>query len=227
MAAANAGGGGAAYGAQPGQQQPPYPGHQSQQQPGQYQAYPGQQQQPPYPGGAGGPVQQQQYGQGQSGFPVQPQPLQFPSQYPNQGPPIPQRPQQYGQQYAVQPPAAQYDNPNYSNNYGSQQQNQQYSQSPRPSVNQYQAAPQGQVANPQMFRQSLQDTIQEKNLHNMFQNPQILDQICSTAPQKVDQLCQAWRVPREVGQDIVKLGLFDIILFLGKGSAINTISIGH
>jgi len=37
----------------------------------------------------------------------------------------------------------------------------------------------------------------------------------SQAPGKVEQLCQTWRVPREVGQDIVKLALFDIILYVG------------
>jgi hypothetical protein len=50
----------------------------------------------------------------------------------------------------------------------------------------------------------------------MFPNPQILDQICQVAPAKVEQLCQTWRVPREVGQDIVKLALFDIIIYVGN-----------
>jgi hypothetical protein len=49
----------------------------------------------------------------------------------------------------------------------------------------------------------------------MFPDPRQIDQICQAAPAKVDQLCQTWRVPREVGQDIVKLALFDIILYIG------------
>lgn len=53
----------------------------------------------------------------------------------------------------------------------------------------------------------------------MFPNPGLLDQIAQAAPAKVDQLCQQWRVPREVGQDIVKLALFDIILFIGMRPA--------
>lgn len=69
---------------------------------------------------------------------------------------------------------------------------------------------------PSAFRSSLQATINEKQIQAMFSNPQILDQICQAAPAKVEQLCQTWRVPREVGQDIVKLALFDIIIYVGK-----------
>jgi hypothetical protein len=61
----------------------------------------------------------------------------------------------------------------------------------------------------------LQQTIQEKNIQSLFPNPAILDQICQVAPGKVQQLIQTWRVEPEVGQDIVKLALFDIILYVG------------
>lgn len=62
--------------------------------------------------------------------------------------------------------------------------------------------------------------IREKNLSNMFPpNHPLLDRIASQAPAKVDQLCAQWRVPREVGQDITKLGLFDIILYIGETKA--------
>lgn len=43
-----------------------------------------------------------------------------------------------------------------------------------------------------------------------------LDKYASRAASQVDQLCTRWRVPREVGQDLVKLALFDIILYIGK-----------
>jgi hypothetical protein len=61
----------------------------------------------------------------------------------------------------------------------------------------------------------LQSTIQEKGLQNFYPpgSPR-LDQIAQTASQKVDILCQHWRVNREIGQDIVKLALFDIILYI-------------
>ena len=46
-------------------------------------------------------------------------------------------------------------------------------------------------------------------------NDQRLDFYANKASSQVEQLCQKWRVPREVGQDIVKLALFDIILYIG------------
>ncbi|ATZ58561.1 hypothetical protein BCIN_16g03080 [Botrytis cinerea B05.10] len=74
--------------------------------------------------------------------------------------------------------------------------------------------PGGSSIPPQAVKQSLEATIREKNLGSFFRNPQILDQICAIAPQKIDQLCQTWNVPKELGADIVKLALFDIILFV-------------
>ena len=43
-----------------------------------------------------------------------------------------------------------------------------------------------------------------------------LDRYAIAAPAKIDQLCARWNVPREVGQDLVKLALFDIILYIGR-----------
>lgn len=74
------------------------------------------------------------------------------------------------------------------------------------------------MASPDAFRRTLQETINEKGIQAMFPDPRFLDQICQAAPSRVDQLCQAWRVPREVGQDIVKLALFDIIIYVGMFS---------
>lgn len=61
----------------------------------------------------------------------------------------------------------------------------------------------------------MQDTIQEKNLMGFYPpgSPQI-DQIAQRAAQQVNQLCTQWRIPAEVGQDIVKLALFDTILYI-------------
>jgi hypothetical protein len=115
--------------------------------------------------------------------------------------------QQYGQ-----PPPQQY-------GYGQQQQYPPQGQYSAPHPGQYGgAAPVGgaPMLPPSAFRASLQATIDEKRIQAMFPNPQVLDQICQVAPSKVEQLCQTWRVPREVGQDIVKLALFDIIIYVGK-----------
>lgn len=58
-------------------------------------------------------------------------------------------------------------------------------------------------------------TIHEKQLQNMYPpNSPAVDQIAARVTTQVDQLCATWRVPREVGQDIVKLALFDVILYI-------------
>ena len=44
-------------------------------------------------------------------------------------------------------------------------------------------------------------------------SPQV-DQIAQRAAGQVNQLCAQWRIPAEVGQDIVKLALFDVILYI-------------
>jgi hypothetical protein len=61
----------------------------------------------------------------------------------------------------------------------------------------------------------LQATIQEKGLQNFYppNSPQ-LDQIAQGAAPKVDMLCQSWRVNPEIGRDVIKLALFDIILYI-------------
>ncbi len=43
-----------------------------------------------------------------------------------------------------------------------------------------------------------------------------LDRYAALAPAKVDQMCSQWQIPMEVGRDLVKLALFDIILYIGK-----------
>ena len=43
-----------------------------------------------------------------------------------------------------------------------------------------------------------------------------LDNYARRAPAQVDELCARWHVPREIAQDVAKLALFDIILYLGE-----------
>lgn len=61
----------------------------------------------------------------------------------------------------------------------------------------------------------MQTTIQEKNLQGFYPpgSPQI-EQIAQRASGQVDQLCAQWRINPEIGQDIVKLALFDVILYI-------------
>lgn len=65
------------------------------------------------------------------------------------------------------------------------------------------------------YKTMLQQTIQEKGLQSFYPpgTPQ-LEQIAQIAAQKVSSLCAEWRVNREIGQDIVKLALYDIILYI-------------
>ncbi|KAK8902533.1 hypothetical protein QC760_009036 [Botrytis cinerea] len=126
------------------------------------------------------------------------------------------------------PPGLQAGQPPYPTGgqpqYGQGQQGQQYQAYPGgppppqggapPRAGPLGYVPGGSSIPPQAVKQSLEATIREKNLGSFFRNPQILDQICAIAPQKIDQLCQTWNVPKELGADIVKLALFDIILFV-------------
>ncbi|KFY78856.1 hypothetical protein V499_02101 [Pseudogymnoascus sp. VKM F-103] len=150
--------------------------------------------QPPYPGGPAGGQPPYPGGPAQGGQPPYPgggAPAYqaYPGAAPQgQGPPQ----GQYGQQQAYAAPPPQQGYP------------QQGGQKP---VRQAQT-------NPQAYRGLLQATIQEKNLQSFFSNPATLDQICQGAPGKVQHLVQTWKVEPEVGQDIVKLALFDIILYV-------------
>ena len=43
-----------------------------------------------------------------------------------------------------------------------------------------------------------------------------LDKYAALAPAKVQQYCNRYKIPIEVGRDLVKLALFDIILYIGE-----------
>lgn len=59
--------------------------------------------------------------------------------------------------------------------------------------------------------------IQEKQLQNMIPfNDQRLDRYAAVAPAKVQQYCNRFHIPIEVGRDLVKLALFDIVLYIGE-----------
>ncbi|OJD16866.1 hypothetical protein AJ78_03010 [Emergomyces pasteurianus Ep9510] len=175
-------------------QQPAY----SQQPPGAYGQH--QQQSPPQQQHYGAPPQQPPYGQSYS----QQYPQQQQQPYPQSQSPYGQRPGQYPPQGAPgYPPQGA---PGYP------------PQGPPPQGAPQYGAPPPQQGGPHMiaaYKQVLMSTIQEKNLHTMYPpNSPILDQIASRVTNQIDQLCATWRVPREVGQDILKLALFDVILYI-------------
>jgi hypothetical protein len=66
-------------------------------------------------------------------------------------------------------------------------------------------------------------TIQEKNLQS-FYPPDRLDRLVQSlandAPAKVDRLVHEWSVPQEVAMDVMKLALFDVILYVDDSGSI-------
>lgn len=61
----------------------------------------------------------------------------------------------------------------------------------------------------------MQQTIQEKGLSAFYPpNSPVLDQIAQRASFQVDRLCQTWRINKEIGNDIVKLALYDVVIYI-------------
>lgn len=71
-------------------------------------------------------------------------------------------------------------------------------------------------ADENLFRQSLEQCIREKNLQNMpaFRDPSYITNVARIAGPKVESLCRSWQIPLEVGKDIVRLALFDIVIYV-------------
>ncbi|KAL8954969.1 MAG: hypothetical protein Q9183_006846, partial [Haloplaca sp. 2 TL-2023] len=66
-----------------------------------------------------------------------------------------------------------------------------------------------------IYKNLLQATIQQKSLQNMIPpNHPNLEKYAQRAASQIQQVCQRWEIPREVGQDFVKLALFDIVLYI-------------
>ncbi|KAJ9645045.1 hypothetical protein H2204_001507 [Knufia peltigerae] len=182
--------------------------------------------------------QQQQYGQ-QLGVPPQggyqgggyqsPQPQSAYTSYQSQYQP----PNQYGAPQYQQQPYQQQQNSGYG--YGGPQ-GQGQGQTPYPGgpqgggppPQQYGGQPQygggpggpggpppAPVGNVGGYKQLLQAAIQEKGLQSFYPpNSPILDQIANRAAQQVAQLAAAWRINSEIASDIVKLALYDVVLYI-------------
>ena len=61
----------------------------------------------------------------------------------------------------------------------------------------------------------MQEAIQENGLQNMYPpNHPLLDQIARTASHKISMLCAEWRLEEENASDLVKLALFDVVLYI-------------
>lgn len=74
---------------------------------------------------------------------------------------------------------------------------------------------QGSPAEIAAYKDSLVKVVQEKRLQNVYPpNDQRLDRYAAMAPGKINHVCQRFNIPLEVGRDLVKLALFDIILYI-------------
>jgi hypothetical protein len=115
------------------------------------------------------------------------------------------------------------------------QQQPPYGQPPPQQQQQYGAPPPQQYgapggAPPQMsgpgdvagYQRQLEQAIQEKNLQVFYPpgSPQI-PQIAARAAQQVDRLCQAWRIQKEIANDIVRLALYDVIIYIDDSGSMS------
>lgn len=73
------------------------------------------------------------------------------------------------------------------------------------------------------YTRQLQQAIQEKQLDRRFYKPgdPRLPGIAQRAAQQVDRLCQAWRIQREIATDIVRLALYDVIIFIDDSGSMS------
>ncbi|KAF9883784.1 hypothetical protein FE257_002814 [Aspergillus nanangensis] len=216
----------------PGSAQPqsPYPTSPPppQQQPGQYQAYPPSvppnkpvpSPSPVYPAYSGAP--QASPSPAQQGYPPAsygaPPPPQGYRQAPPYGQPPPAQPYGAPGQYPPQSPAP-YPPQNAPYQGGP----------PRPAGPPYGApgpgAPPARATEQQLaaYRQILIGTIQENQIQQ-FYPPDRLDRLvqglANDAPAKINKLAHEWNVPQEIAMDILKLALFDVILYVDDSGSI-------
>lgn len=65
------------------------------------------------------------------------------------------------------------------------------------------------------FKTLLMSCVQEKGLQAFYPpNSPLLDQIASRAPAQIAQIAAQWRIPQEIASDIVKLALYDVVLYV-------------
>lgn len=100
--------------------------------------------------------------------------------------------------------------------------------SPFPPVGQYGhpgGAPAGPATDQEVaaYRQLLVNAIQEKHLQSFYppdRLDRIVGQLAYEAPSKINRLVQEWGIPVEIATDVMKLALFDVILFVDDSGSI-------
>ena len=70
----------------------------------------------------------------------------------------------------------------------------------------------------QSYQRELERAIQEKQLQRFYgpgsPGQQMIPQIAQRAAQAVERVVQAWRIPREIANDIVRLALYDVVIYI-------------
>ena len=65
------------------------------------------------------------------------------------------------------------------------------------------------------YQRMLEEAVAQKGLQRFYpQGSPNIQRVAQEAAQKIPQLCQAWKLQPEIGRDVARLGLYDIILFV-------------
>lgn len=68
---------------------------------------------------------------------------------------------------------------------------------------------------PSSYQRMLEEAVQQKRLQQFYPpGSPVIQNIAREASMKIPQLCQQWKLPTEIGRDVARLGLYDIILFV-------------
>jgi len=77
----------------------------------------------------------------------------------------------------------------------------------------------------QGYQRQLEQAVQEKGLAAFYgpgtPGAQKLPGIAAHAAQQVDRLCGAWRIQREIATDIVRLALYDVVIFIDDSGSMS------
>lgn len=75
------------------------------------------------------------------------------------------------------------------------------------------------------YQRELEKAVQEKGLHRFYgpgtPGAQRLPGIAQRAAQAVDRLCQAWRIQKEIANDIVRLALYDVVIYVDDSGSMS------
>jgi len=75
------------------------------------------------------------------------------------------------------------------------------------------------------YQRELEKAVQEKGLQRFYgpgtEGHGKLPLIAQRAAQQVDRLCQAWRIQKEIANDIVRLALYDVVIYIDDSGSMS------